>query len=558
MSTSNFLAISLGANHLCSVHLKMNPSGRCEVLDFQVDAVDFSSSDPLLWLKATSAHLDAVALRFRSDVPAGFSIPGHVALCKYLKIPQVASGKRPKIVAYEAKQNIPYPIEEVTWDYSIIEEDKLDFDVVIAATRTEIVETIARYSSDSEIVLQGIQPSTAALVNCFRYNYAEEHSCCLIISIGAKSSDLVFVDGARFHSRNIPFGGMSISSEMAEALRVTVAEAERIKISATAGEPVSSEEFSTFEMAKRNFTSRLLTEIVRTQAVLKRQGFEFEAKRIYLTGGGSQLSGLDSAIADRLHVPVAFMDSMRNISVSDDSLREEMEQNLHYLADAIGLGVGRFMPDGASLDLTPRSLVWQRKFRRQQPFYLMAGLVACGAIALPIVNKTLELRAYEQELQNLEIQIRPLSQLNQEIYDRNEQIRKIRDVIEKASQIAEARPAWIEVLNELQTRLASVEDVWLDNLRLERPKRPAASGKGVARVEKSDTNAKIQLVGRLIDVYNPVSSVSPDSYERVKSLLESFRNAEFVAGLENERFDYSVPGILRFDFTLVVKEDVPL
>lgn len=558
MSTSNFLAISLGANHLCSVHLKMNPSGRSEVLDYQVDDVDFSSSDTLLWLKAASSHLDAVALRFRSDVPAGFSIPGHVALCKYLKIPQVSSGKRPKIVAYEAKQNIPYPIEEVTWDYSILDEDKLDFDAVIAATRTEIVETITRYSEDSEIVLQGIQPSTAALVNCFRYNYSDVDDCSLLVSVGAKSSELVFVEGTRYHSRNVPFGGMSISSEMAETLRVTVTEAERIKVSASTGESISSEEGAAFESAKRNFTSRFVTEIVRTQAVLTRQGFSFEAKKVFLTGGGSRLTDLEKRIAERLRLPVERLDPIRHITVSDEKLHSEIAHHLPSLADAIGMGVGRFMPDGASLDLTPKSLLWQRKFRRQQPFYVMAGLVACGAIALPIVNKSLELRAYEQELQNLEIQIRPLSQLNQEIYDRNEQIRNIRDVIDKASQIAEARPAWIEVLNELQLRLAEVEDVWLDNLRLERPQGPAPRGKGVARVGKTDTNVRIQLVGRLIDVYNPVSSVSPDSYERVKTLLESFRNADFVAGLENEHFDYSVPGILRFDFTLVVKEEVPL
>ncbi len=558
MSNPHFLAISLGANYLCSVHLKMNPSGRCELLDFQVDTVDFSSNDPLLWLKATSSHLDAVALRFRSQMPAGFSIPGHIALCKYLKIPQVSRGKRGKIVAFEAKQNIPYPIEEVTWDFAVIEEDSLDFDAVIGASRTEIVETIARYSRDSEIDLRGIEPSTTSLVNVFRYNYSDAKDGALIVSVGAKSTDLVFVDRTRYHSRNIPFGGQSVSSEMAESLGVAVSEAERIKISATRQEALASEEYTAYENAKRSFEARLGTEVLRTSAVLKRQGFDFEAKSIYLSGGGSLLPELDQALSSKLKLPVEHLDPLRNLTVSKDSLREEVAASASFLADAIGIGVGRFMPDGASLDLTPRSLVWHRKFRRQQPFYLLAGLVACGAVGLPILNTSLEIRAYEQEIQNLEVQIRPLSQINKEIFNRSEQIKRIRDVIEKTASVTAARSAWLDILNDLQQRLADVEDVWLDELRLERPLVQASRGKGVARVAKSDGMTRVHLAGRLIDVYNPVSSVSPASYERVKTLLESLGDATFVASLEDEQFDYSVPGFLGFKFTLVVKEGVPL
>ncbi len=558
MPSPHFLAISLGANHLCSVHLKMNPSGRCELLDYQVDTVDFSSHDPLLWLKATSSHLDAVALRFRSEMPAGFSIPGHVALCKYLKVPQVARGKRAKIVAFEAKQNIPYPIEEVTWDFSVVEEDSLDFDTVIGASRTEIVETIARYSKDSEIDLRGIEPSTTALVNVFRYNYADVTEGCLILSIGAKSTDLVFVDRTRFHSRNVPFGGQSISAEIAETLGVPVSEGERIKISATREEALASDEYKAYEFAKRNFEARLGTEVQRTSAVLKRQGFEFDAKSVYLAGGGSLLPRMEEILSDKLSCPVARLDPLRNLNVSNDSLLEEVNAAAPFLVDAIGVGVGRFMPDGASLDLTPRSLVWHRKFRRQQPFYVLAGLVAVGAVGLPVLNTSLEIRAYEQELQNLDVQVLPLRELNQEIFDRTEQIKRIRDVIEKTATVTAARSAWLDLLNDLQQRLVDVEDVWLDELRLERPPAKVVRGNGVARVKKADTKTRIHLVGRLIDVYNPVSSVSPDSYERVKTLLESLSGAEFVASLEDERFDYSVPGILGFDFTLVVKEEVPL
>jgi hypothetical protein len=60
------------------------------------------------------------------------------------------------------------------------------------------------------------------------------------------------------------------------------------------------------------------------------------------------------------------------------------------------------------------------------------------------------------------------------------------------------------------------------------------------------------LSGRLLDVKNPQSKVSQESLQRVKELLASFTGSQFIAAVENERFDTNQNGLLRFDFTLVV------
>ncbi len=558
MRPPRFLAISCGASHLCSAHLWMSSSGRCELRDFQVAPIDFLSSDPLLWLKAVSVHFEAVALRFGRDLPAGFAIPGHVALSKYLKIPQSAAGKKERTIAFEARQNIPYPFEEVTWGHSIVEQDELDFDALIGATRTEVVEALRRYSDAAGLSMQTIQPSTTGLVNGFRFNYPELEGCSLLVSIGSKSTELVYIDKRRFHSRSIPFGGQSLSVDIAESLGRPVGEGERVKRAAISGEVLVDSERAAFQMATRSFTARLLAEIARTGAVMQRQGFAFEPARCFVTGGGSVLPGLEAELARSLGLATAAFDPLRKLHIEGDALRERLQPWAPFLSDVIGLGVGRFLPDAANVDLTPRSLVWQRRFRRQQPFYLIAGLVACAAVGLSIFNAALEIRTYRQDLENLEVQIRPLSRLNQDIYSRLEQIKKVKDVIEKAHVAVEARSSWVSLLNDLQSRLIAVEDVWLDQLKLTRPDEARPPARGQARVAQPEAALKLRLEGRLIDVKNPLTSVSSDSYERVRALLESFRGSSYVTSLENERFDYSVPGILRFDFTLIVNPEVRL
>jgi type IV pilus assembly protein PilM len=60
------------------------------------------------------------------------------------------------------------------------------------------------------------------------------------------------------------------------------------------------------------------------------------------------------------------------------------------------------------------------------------------------------------------------------------------------------------------------------------------------------------LSGRLLDVTNPQSKVSAEARQRVQQLLASFTGSQFIASVENEKFDNSQNGLLRFDFTLVI------
>ena len=45
------------------------------------------------------------------------SVPGQSGLARFIKLPPVESKKIPDIVKYEAKQQIPFALEDVVWDY---------------------------------------------------------------------------------------------------------------------------------------------------------------------------------------------------------------------------------------------------------------------------------------------------------------------------------------------------------------------------------------------------------------------------------------------------------
>src|SRR5229473_3902640 len=52
----------------------------------------------------------------KGDVVA-ISIPGQSGLARFVKLPPVEEKKISDIVRFEAKQQIPFPLDEVVWDY---------------------------------------------------------------------------------------------------------------------------------------------------------------------------------------------------------------------------------------------------------------------------------------------------------------------------------------------------------------------------------------------------------------------------------------------------------
>ncbi|MEM9159443.1 MAG: pilus assembly protein PilM, partial [Verrucomicrobiota bacterium] len=547
------------------VHLQMNATGRCDVVDYLIEPVRFSTTEPLLWLKASSQLFGKVKKSLKADAKAGFTLPGHLALTKYLKIPRTTEKKRQKIVAYEARQNIPYPMNEVTWDDCPVQEDDLDFETVISAAKTDLVEALSLYGREAKMDPEQIEPAFISLLNGFRFNYPEASGCILLLSVGAKSTDLIYIDEGRFYSRNVAIGGNAVSQEVSDALGIPFEDADALKVEGLRGDELPDLEKGAFETAVANFRQRLSVEIIRTTAIFKRQGYENAPQRVYLTGGGTLLPKLEETLSDQLSVPVERYDPLKKVRVDSLRSRENVDTDKAFLGDAIGMAIGRFLPDACCLNLIPQSLIRQRKFTRQKPFYLVAGLVASAAAALPVVSSTIEIGAYEQENLNLVEQIEPLGKINKEIHEKREAIDKLRKVVESSAGIADSRSNWLLFLNDVQERMLSVEDVWLDRVEVLRNDEQKSVGTRFDqrnnRSSKRDTDheiVRLRLEGRLIDVRNPMSKVSPDSYSRVKALLDSFKRSAFIAQLEDERFDNAVPGILKFNFTLVVNPERPL
>ena len=219
------------------------------------------------------------------------------------------------------------------------------------------------------------------------------------------------------------------------------------------------------------------------------------------------------------------------------------------LATLVGLAARLAGGPAIDANLLPATRRDARAFRRREP--LLVAAVACVALALlaPVwfyARTAAQARAHAAAV---EARLEPLRALQKRNSANLARLAAAKQEVAALQGLAETKSNWINFFADLQARLGSVDDVWLEKLAVAREAGEAGAAPGGIR---------LKLSGRLLDRNNPISRVSPDSYERVKRLLASFGASRFIASVENERFDNSQPGILRFDFTLVVNPQRPL
>jgi len=69
-----------------------------------------------------------------------------------------------------------------------------------------------------------------ALYNLVRYGQDDSSGCTLVVDIGARSTNLVFVENRKAFSRSIPVAGHTITQELMKEFSLAFKEAEELKL----------------------------------------------------------------------------------------------------------------------------------------------------------------------------------------------------------------------------------------------------------------------------------------------------------------------------------------
>jgi type IV pilus assembly protein PilM len=534
-------------------------------------ALETHSADPShegRWAIELAQSLGAVASREKLGGACAIAVPGHLALTKFIKTPSVEPAKRGKIIAFEAAENIPHPLNEVVWDHLVVADDGFDLEVMLTAAKFEAMQSLCSAADSAGFFAERAIPAGLALRHAFRYNYPDVKESVIVANVGARSTTLLFLEGDRFYIRTLPLAGNGVTQAIAEELRIDFASAETLKIQVLSGHsdlPAGSPSRAAVQKAATNFAARLQLEITRSAINHRRQSGGEQATTLYLTGGGSLIAELPAVLAEKLKLRVERYEALRSVEVSANARAAGAESAAPVLADLVGLATRLVTKAEPDASLLPPALTEAVAFRKKQPVFIAAAALFVAALLPPIIYFHRVATTTLAKVADVEGQLMPLRALQTRNTDNLAKIEEAKRQIAALQGAVETKSNWINFFTDLQTRLVKIEDVWLDKLAIVRPALteapapdPSAPPPDPNLPKPAGPPLKLTLSGRLLDVANPQSRVSPEARERVKQLLASFSGSQFIASVENEKFDNNQNGLLRFDFTLVINPKNPL
>ena len=464
--------------------------------------------------------------------------PGFHVFSKFVKLPPVDTSKVTQIIQYEAQQNVPFPLEEVVWDYQILgAAPSGELEVLLVAIKSDIVEGLFRTSEKASTKLSLVDVSPAALANAFRYNYGDLEGCSMLLDIGAKTSNLLFFDKEAIYSRGINIGANSITADFAKESKLGYDEAESTKIAqgfvslgGAYEEPEDPQQQAISKIARQVMT-RLHIQVNQTIQFYRGQQGGAAPVRLFLSGGASTMPYTAQFFAEKLNMPVDYFNPLRNVQIDPGVNIEELAKIGHQMGELVGLGLRNLAHCPIELNLMPKSALQGQEFGAKKPYLIatMASLVAI-LFAFGFFNDRIA-NSKRGSLEKLQPELQRLQSLDNQIEAEERKLRVARIEAEQLAGWLEHRPYWGNLFMELREVMIKTEragkakfntetGIWIERLFVDCPASGAALGDGMTNAittrrrrpgaapegARSDCNT-LSLVCRAADL----SHVAPDA-----------------------------------------------
>src|SRR5665213_217769 len=177
LNSKSFLAVDFGAGSLKLAEFEQNEAGGLRLRQYGIKPLGIEGSQE----STREATMQRALQELLSEKGFGSKqinvcAPGFHVFSKFVKLPPVDTSKVTQIIRYEAQQNVPFPLDEVVWDYQILGTSSTsELEVLLVAVKSEIIEGLFRVAEGAGLRIKLVDVSPAALCNAFRYNLSLIH-----------------------------------------------------------------------------------------------------------------------------------------------------------------------------------------------------------------------------------------------------------------------------------------------------------------------------------------------------------------------------------------------
>ncbi|MCA9321205.1 MAG: pilus assembly protein PilM [Planctomycetes bacterium] len=406
-------------------------------------------------------------------------VTGRDLIIRYTSVPPVPTWRLRMLMDFEVADMASSSGDPLTADYNLVHTGNESGDemVLVGLVKSHFLEARNRALGAAGVVPQATTPNCISLFNAF-INFGELHDgeYTFLLDIGDQNLEMAIQrDGELLFARNLSGGGSMFTKAIAENWKVGVEKARELKHEYGNVTPRGKASYASSQEEKVAFAimgvAGQLSGMVQSTMNFARSQIgvrDMQIGRMYLSGGGSALKGLDAYLAQNLGIPVQRFVPENGLDLSalppDDLDLFDAEAS----SFACALGLARMNEDEHAfhLDLVPTAVKKKRHFMRRTIWLAAAGVVA----ALFLAFTWWDLRAERDESEAVRNAARRderrLASMRRRHEERSDEAKLIKSKIDRLAWESRGGPWYLQSQAIVQRHAPA--SIWVKGFRLQK------------------------------------------------------------------------------------------
>lgn len=262
------------------------------------------------------------------------AIPAARTFTRTVTLPIMKDKDLDEAIRLETEQYVPVAIDELYVDYSVINKNDKEQEVLVVAVPSKIVDSYVQLTRLLGLEVIAIETTIGAAGRLF--TQAEQSSTpTVLIDLGSLSSDITIHDKSLVVTGTTPGGGDSFTHAISEKLHITEREAQVIKTKYGLG--VSKKQSEILECLNP-ILDQMLKEIKRMiRYYEERSGSEQKITQAVTMGGGANMPGLSEYLTSALRLPVRMYDPLQYLDFGKLQPPNRTEKSIYVTVCGLAL-----------------------------------------------------------------------------------------------------------------------------------------------------------------------------------------------------------------------------
>lgn len=268
------------------------------------------------------------------------SIGGRDIFERRVEFPKMPDAELAEAVKWDIEKYVPYEANTYYYDFAIIENstDSETLPLMLVAAPMNVIDEAVEMMRELNLHIVAIEGESFALARTIQQveNY-------IVVDIGKENGQvLIFQNNIPIAARNIPIFGDSFTEAIQSNLSVDNDEAEMLKQSQQnliKADDTANELLINLGKELRGIIQELSDEILRTIEYYRVQNKDAVVDKIFLTGGGTRINGLEEQMEQLLTIPVVRHNPFSCLTINNSFDSNYIEKVSPQFSIAIGLAM---------------------------------------------------------------------------------------------------------------------------------------------------------------------------------------------------------------------------